>query len=137
MLTLSHTHQRVAQLIDDQEAEAPLLLRCDFDDCGPDAEVTAALEELVATGRLAQLREDAYAYIEYSERFQKVILRRTLQDLGRQYALRHGAEIRLSSAQAEYNAGSHQVPNGRWIGVDRAIEGRLQFRGRTVEYECV
>ncbi len=133
----SDTYKRLAQLVDDQEDTAPLLLREDFVSCGPAPAVASALTQLVADNRLAQLRDDAFAYVERSKRSNKLILRRTLQDLAREYARRRGVEIRLSSAQAEYNAGSTQVPNGCYIGVSQAIEGRLQYGQRTVEYECV
>ncbi len=133
----SNTYARVAHLVDDQEDTACLLLREDFASCGSDEAVGTALNRLVTDGRLAQLRDDAYAFVEWSDLFNKVILRCSLQDLAREYAVRRGAEIRLSSAQAEYNAGSTQVPNGCYVGVSQPIEGRLQFRQRTVEYECV
>ena len=87
MSTLCITRRRVAQLVDIEEAESCLLLRSDFEACGPSQEVTSALDELVASGRLAQLRADAYAYVECFAISEKLLLRWTLQDLGREYAL--------------------------------------------------
>ena len=45
--------------------------------------------------------------------------------------------MRPATAMMAYNASSSQVPNGRYVGVDRPIEGKLQFRKRTVMYEYV
>ena len=132
------TYEAVQQLVDSQEHDRCLLLREDFVNCGPSNEVEDALQQLVAENRLAQLREDAFAYPQVSQLDkQKLILQYSLQELAVEYAKRKGAVVKASSAQREYTEGSTQVPNGRWVGVDRPIEGEMRFRKRTVRFEHV
>jgi hypothetical protein len=126
------------ELVDAQREEVCLLLREDFNLCGPKQDVDAAIEELIDLGKLAKLREDAYAFLETSSISGKPVLRCGLQALAIEYAERKGANIQNTLAQELYASGaSKQVPNSRFVGVDRPIEGSLTFRQRSVSYECV
>lgn len=132
------TYERVAQLVDEQELVSCLLLREDFAACGPEAEVEAALDRLVANDRLARLREDAYAFTEISPYTGQLTLRCTIQNLAEEYAMRQGADICLTEAQADYASGrSKQIPNGAWVGVTRPVLGTLRYGRQEVGFECV
>ena len=131
------TYEAVRQLVDSQEGISSLLLRDDFAVCGPREEVDKALARLVAEERMVALRDDAFAFTELSTFSGKRILRCTLQSLAEEYAVRRGASICMTSAQREYYEGSTQVPNGRWIGVDRKIGGELRFLKQAVQFELV
>ena len=132
------TYERVAQLVDEQEFASCLLLRDELSSCGPQDEVDAALERLVADNRLARLREDAYAFTEVSPYTGQMTLRCTIESLAQEYAIRRGARIWLTEAQADYASGrSKQVPNGAWIGVTQPVEGTLRYGRQEVGFEYV
>ena len=138
MKSESSTYDRLAQFLTGIEDPSCILLREDFDACGPPSEVDAALERLVAEEKLARLRDDAYGLTRISRYTGGLALRGIMEDLAGQYAIRRGAELRLTEAQADYASGrSKQIPNGYWVGVDRPIPGGLNFRKRAVRYVCV
>ncbi len=138
MMKKNLAYTRALKLVEDQQDEMCLLLREDFDSCGPEQDVDAAIEKLIDLGKLAKLREDAYAFLETSSISGKPVLRCGLQALAIEYAERKGANIQNTVAQTLYASGaSKQVPNSRFVGVDRPIEGSLTFRQRSVSYECV
>ncbi len=132
------TYDRVAQLLEAGRDAVCLLLREDFADCGPAVEVDAALERMVGKGELAQLREDAFTYTELSPYTGQLTLRYSLDALAREYAELKGATVVPTEAQFEYAQGlTKQIPNNRFVGVNRPVEGQLQYGRQRVEFQYV
>jgi hypothetical protein len=114
-----------------------VFVRKEFERFGSAAQVSRALKQLTATGKLVKLGVGIYAKAKLSVLTGKPIPVRPVDVLAYSALEKLGVTVMPSRLTAEYNSGkSTQIPAGTVLNTgDRKITRKIGFGGRYVEYE--
>lgn len=116
---------------------ADVFLRSEFEQFGSAAQISRALSELQASGKLVKLGMGVYARAMPSVLSGKPIPVKPLEVLAPQALKKLGVEVNASRLMKAYNSGqSTQVPTGVVLNTGKRRIGRqLGFNGKLVQYE--
>ena len=114
-----------------------VFVRSEFLPFGSPAQVSRALSELQADGRLVKLGSGVYARAMKSKLSGKPIPVKPLEVLAPQALRKLGVKVAPSRLTKAYNSGqSTQIPSGIVINIGKQrVDRRIGFNGNLVQYE--
>lgn len=120
-----------------RKRRSKVFLRSEFAYLGSEAQLTRALNALVAEGTMVKIGVGVYAKAKRSVLSGNPIPVQPVDVLAPQALVKMGVRVYPSRLTAEYNAGkTTQIPAGMVINTgNRRISRKLGFGNRTVEYE--
>ena len=110
----------------------------DFKDFSGRDQILRALRSLIQEECIIRVGYGVYVRVKRSQFSGKLLPEVDLRTIAITALQKKGVEIRPTRHEQAYNNGeSTQVPTGLVIGVDRRVNRKISFNGRTVQYELV
>ena len=136
IMTTSSLIQQIHSRI--KKAKEPTFIIADFADLSDRDQIIRALRGLIQEELILRLGYGVYVRAKRSRFSGKLMPETDLRTIAITVLQKNGVNILPTKFERAYNAGeSTQVPTGIVIGVDRRVNRKISFNGRTIKYELV